>query len=177
MKIAIIGYGFVGKALENGLTDSVNVYKVDPKLGTQIIDLIDFKPNAIFICLPTPMKDDLSQDISIVLKALDELNKIDLGSLVVLKSTVLPNYIKEIKDSSPNIIYNPEFLRENHSSDDFINSNLIVFGGGENSTKLLANIYKNYTKCLCKEYIYRLSYRFICKIYYKFLFSYKSYFF
>jgi UDPglucose 6-dehydrogenase len=66
----------------------------------------------------------------------------------------LPSYINEINDHFPNIIYNPEFLRESHASDDFINSNLIVFGGSKNHAKLLANIYKNHTKCLCKDYVY-----------------------
>ena len=58
MKIGIIGYGFVGKALAAGLNDDVNLLKIDPKLNTKINDLIDFKPNAIFICVPTPMNED-----------------------------------------------------------------------------------------------------------------------
>ena len=64
MKIAIIGFGFVGKALFNGLDEGVDVLKVDPKLNTSIKDLLEFKPEVVFICLPTPMKDDGSQDIS-----------------------------------------------------------------------------------------------------------------
>ena len=36
MKIAIIGYGFVGKALENAFIDEVEILKVDPKLDTDI---------------------------------------------------------------------------------------------------------------------------------------------
>ena len=58
MKVAIIGYGFVGKALHNGLKTSVEVLLVDPKLNTNIDDLKVFKPDTIFICVPTPMNDD-----------------------------------------------------------------------------------------------------------------------
>ena len=49
MKVGIIGYGFVGKALANGIKDQNNIFKVDPKLGTSISDLVEvcyeFKQN------------------------------------------------------------------------------------------------------------------------------------
>ena len=66
MRVGIIGYGFVGKALANGIKNKVDIFKVDPKLGTSISDLINFNPEIIFICVPTPMNDDGSQDIKIL---------------------------------------------------------------------------------------------------------------
>ena len=39
MNIAIIGYGFVGKALKNGLKDNAKVFVVDPNLNTTVQDL------------------------------------------------------------------------------------------------------------------------------------------
>ena len=39
MKIGIIGFGFVGKALHGGLKQSVNSIEIDPKLNTNIEDL------------------------------------------------------------------------------------------------------------------------------------------
>ena len=42
MKIGIIGYGFVGKALKNGLKRDVETFLVDPKVNTRIDNLIDF---------------------------------------------------------------------------------------------------------------------------------------
>ena len=39
MKVGIIGYGFVGKALEAGLTNDVIIKKIDPKLKTSVGDL------------------------------------------------------------------------------------------------------------------------------------------
>ena len=45
MKIGIVGYGFVGKALANGLKDSVDLSIIDPKLGTSIKDLESFIKN------------------------------------------------------------------------------------------------------------------------------------
>ena len=154
MKIGIIGYGFVGKALAAGLTEDVDVFKVDPLLNTTIHNLIDFNPDAIFICVPTPMKEDFSQDISILKEVLNEINQLNFKSLVVLKSTVLPNYIKEIEDLMPKFIFNPEFLREKHANQDFIDSKLIVFGGKEKPSKVLAEIYKNHTKCVSTDYVF-----------------------
>ena len=154
MKIGIIGYGFVGKALEEGLTDEVQILKIDPKLNTQINDLLAFDPDAIFICVPTPMKEDSSQDISILRNVIDELIKLNSKALIILKSTVLPNYIQEIETLIPQFVYNPEFLRENHAVQDFIESKLIVFGGSFNSCNILEKIYSDYTKCTCKDYVY-----------------------
>ena len=53
-----------------------------------------------------------------------------------------------------NFVNNPEFLREDHALTDFISSELIIFGGHKKSSKILADFYKNYTKCVCTEYIY-----------------------
>ena len=50
MKIGIIGFGFVGKALRNGLKDSVDCIEIDPKLNTNINDLKNHEPEVVFIC-------------------------------------------------------------------------------------------------------------------------------
>ena len=106
MRVAIIGYGFVGKALEFGIKDNVETFKVDPKLGTEISDLIDFKPHICFVCVPTPMNDDGTQNISILKDAIKEIKMMSISSLIVLKSTVLPNHFTELKELIPNLIYN-----------------------------------------------------------------------
>ena len=154
MKIGIIGYGFVGKALAAGLNEDVSLLKIDPKLNTNINDLIDFKPNAIFICVPTPMNEDFSQDISILNDVIKKLNVLNLQSLIVIKSTVLPKYIIEIEKQISEFIYNPEFLREKHANQDFIDSKLIVFGQNNTSAKKLEEIYRDHSKCICTDYIY-----------------------
>tara|TARA_Y200000002_G_scaffold381646_1_gene396240 strand:- start:1558 stop:2403 length:846 start_codon:yes stop_codon:yes gene_type:complete len=154
MKIAIIGYGFVGKALESSLTEDVSVLKIDPKLGSQITEINDFHPDIIFICVPTPMNSEFSQDLSILHKVVNELNAFNTKSIVVLKSTVLPNHLREINNQIQNLIYNPEFLREKSAEADFINSNLIVFGGNIENAKKISAFYLNYTNCICKEHIF-----------------------
>ena len=154
MKIAIVGYGFVGKALKNGLKDNTEVFVVDPKLKTSIQDLEIFVPEVIFICVPTPMNKDSSQDISIVINVINEITALSIDSCLVLKSTVVPNHIKDLEKMTKNFVYNPEFLREKHANEDFINSDLIVLGGQKKSTEFLSKIYTNYTKCVNTEYVF-----------------------
>ena len=154
MKVGIIGYGFVGKALNSALSDSVQVIKIDPKLKNTIKDLKEFNPDLVFICVPTPMQDDGSQNIQAVSEVLSELKELNVESFTAIKSTIHPGNIKKIQNLYPNFVYNPEFLREKHAKEDFINSDLIVFGGDQEFADSLANIYSNHTKCINKEYIF-----------------------
>ena len=154
MKVAIIGYGFVGKALSNGLSKKVQIIKIDPKIGKSIKDLEVFKPDIIFICLPTPMSDLGDQNINLVKKYVEDLKKINPNFLIVIKSTITPSNVQLIQNINSNIVYNPEFLRENHADEDFINSNLIVFGGKNEKIKKVSAFYKTYTKCKSKDYIF-----------------------
>ena len=154
MKVGIIGFGFVGNAISNGLKANTKVFKVDPKLGTNLHDLKKFNPNIVFVCLPTPMNNDGSQNISLVEDTIDQINKIKIDCLTVIKSTIHPGNIEKIKSMQPEFVYNPEFLREKHANKDFINSNLIVFGGKNNSVKKLSEFYSTYTKCINNDYIF-----------------------
>ena len=153
MNVGIVGYGFVGKALENGINDSVSTLKIDPKLNTSIKDLVPFQPNIIFICVPTPLCEDLSLDASIVHSVIDEILEHNIDSLIVLKSTILPNHLEKISQRVARFIYNPEFLREKHATEDFLNSNLIVFGGEQKDIDEIKDFYIGRTKCTCKTYV------------------------
>ena len=100
------------------------------------------------------MNDNGSQDLRILNNVIENLLNKNLNSSIVIKSTILPNALDEIKAKLPNIIYNPEFLREAHADEDFINSNLIVIGGTNNSEiNKIKGFYLNNTHCLCNNYI------------------------
>ena len=154
MKISIIGFGFVGKAIANALKGNFELQKIDPILNTKIEELKDFKPNIIFICVPTPMKKDGTQDIEILRSIIETISGYKLDALTVVKSTILPTYISELENVLPNFVYNPEFLREKHADEDFINSKMIVFGGRKESAHMLAEFYKDYLMCKYDDYIY-----------------------
>ena len=156
MNIGIIGQGFVGSAIREGLKNHYDVltYDLDESKSNSTHEKVCKKSEIIFVCVPTPMRNDSSQDISILTNVLDEIKKLNLKSLTILKSTVLPNHIQKIESLIPRFVYNPEFLREKYATQDFIDSKLIVFGGSADSCKDLANIYNHYTKCICKDYVY-----------------------
>ena len=152
MKVGIVGFGFVGKALFNSMKSSVNTIRIDPVLNTTIKDLVEFKPEIVFITVPTPMLDTGKQDISILEECIGGV--IETKALIVIKSTVLPNHLESLKKRKINFIYNPEFLREKYAYEDFINSKLIILGGEEECAKKVSDFYKTHTKCIEKNHIF-----------------------
>ena len=152
MKVAIIGHGFVGKAIDFGILPEVERLLIDPIYNTKIIDLEEFLPEFIFICVPTPMNNDGSQNIELIKKIIEDISELNLKSIIVIKSTVLPNFLVDFQSQLPKIIYNPEFLRESNANEDFINSELIIFGGEIQYTNSLENFYKDFT--ICKSHSY-----------------------
>ncbi len=152
MRIAIVGYGFVGKALKNAISQSVDVFIVDPVHGTNIKDLVEFNPEFIFVCVPTPMLDNGMQDCSIIESVIEEITEKNLESIVVIKSTILPNFLNAFSLKIKNLLCNPEFLREKYANDDFIKAELILIGGQKKLSNKLKDFYINHTKCISKNF-------------------------
>ena len=153
MKVGIVGFGFVGKALFSGIKDSVEIIKIDPALNTKISDLIAFNPDFVFICVPTPMQNDGNQDISILEAVFEEIKCSELETNLILKSTVTPDNL-EILNEKLKFVYNPEFLREKTADSDFINSELILFGGEKDLCKTASSFYLNFTLCKQKDHFH-----------------------
>ena len=151
MKVGIVGFGFVGKAISMGLKKDVEIIKIDPILGTSIEDLIGFNPDFIFLCLPTPMKKDGSQDLSILDSVFDDLKASNIDSRIVLKSTVTPDNLSALSKKI-NFIYNPEFLREKYAESDFINGEIILLGGDSEACNEVSSFYNQFTLCKQKNH-------------------------
>ena len=75
------------------------------------------------------MNSDGTQDATILVNVLDDLFKSFTNTPLIIKSTVLPDILQDLEISYPSLIYNPEFLRENHAEEDFINAPFIILGG------------------------------------------------
>ena len=131
MKLGIIGKGFVGSAVANGFDKDVEQFIVDPKHNNNTIEeLVEFNPSVTFICVPTPVAEDGSCDTNIVKDVLIELSMRDYKGVVVVKSTIIPDYLHEFKrEFDLKIVYNPEFLTEANANEDFKNPPFQVFGG------------------------------------------------
>ncbi len=154
LKLGIVGYGFVGKATDWGFNKRVSKFIVDPLLDTKIEDLKEFEPDIVFICVPTPMSDDGSQDSSIIEKVIKELILNCPNTIKVVKSTVLPSLLDELYKLDSKLVYNPEFLREKHANLDFANSEMIIFGGDRNISTKVSNAYLRHSRCKTKEHIF-----------------------
>jgi UDPglucose 6-dehydrogenase len=154
LKLGIVGHGFVGKATDWGFNRRVSKFIVDPLLDTNIEDLKEFEPEIVFICVPTPMSDDGSQDSSIIENVIKELVLHCPDTIKVVKSTVLPTLLDELHKFDSKLVYNPEFLREKHANLDFLNSEMIIFGGDRNISTQVSNAYLRHSRCKTKEHIF-----------------------
>ena len=154
LKIGIVGHGFVGKATDWGFSKNVEKFLVDPLYDTNINDLSNFKPELIFICVPTPMSDDGSLNSKILESTIKETTKNCPDSIIVIKSTVLPSVLEKLESINKSIIYNPEFLREKHANEDFLNSKMIILGGDRDVAKKVSKYYLDHSKCLTKEHVF-----------------------
>lgn len=146
--IAIIGHGYVGKAVDYGFTtNEVNKFIIDPALyDNSLKDLRGTRIDAAFVCVPTPMSADGSINSSIVEETVKELSALITG-LIVIKSTVIPSVVQELSLIDSHVIYNPEFLTEKNALDDFINPPMHVFGGEKGSTAKLETLYSEHSRC------------------------------
>lgn len=156
--ISVVGQGFVGGSLTTVFAEKGTVVYTYDKTGkqatggrhpqtrngvtlpaesvAQLVDACETKDDfskVYFVCLPTPMYEDGSADLSIVEGVLDELARIPGERIAVVKSTVPPGSTErwntKYKGTGLHVIFNPEFLTEANALDDMRDQNRIVLGG------------------------------------------------
>lgn len=154
LKVGIVGHGFVGKATDYGFSIKTEKFIVDPLINTNIKQLSDFNPDVVFVCVPTPMGLSGKQDSSIIESVVEELTEECSDSIIVIKSTVLPSILDILVNVNRDIIYNPEFLREKHANDDFVNSDMIILGGNKDISSQVSKYYFDHSSCTSKQHIF-----------------------
>jgi nucleotide sugar dehydrogenase len=144
--IGIIGYGFVGEAVEHGFKDTHNIKIYDKyKQSDSFEDTVN-SSEFIFICLPTPYKED-KIDLSIMNESIEQIAKFVEGTdkIIIIKSTAIPGTTKSYSKKYPNVnfCFNPEFLREAHHLEDFLNPDRTIIGSdNEKVKKRLEELYR-----------------------------------
>tara|TARA_Y100001937_G_C7029892_1_gene289595 strand:- start:9 stop:860 length:852 start_codon:yes stop_codon:yes gene_type:complete len=157
MKVGIIGQGFVGTAVKEGLKQFYEIDTFDLDESKRDVDYIEDiidRNSVIFVCLPTPMKKDGSCDTSIVENTVMELDNLALtrqcsNRIVVIKSTIPPGATEKLNEECEHIqvVFNPEFLTEANFIEDFKNQDRIIIGGPRPaSTKVRQLFYKAFPK-------------------------------
>ena len=151
--IGIIGQGFVGSAIYEGLKShyQIETFDIDPSKNStcnSIDELVDKITEIVFVCLPTPMKKSGMCDTRIVSKAVLDLSISSKRSgkrlIAVIKSTVPPGTVANLNTDFYNldIVFNPEFLTEANSFDDFKNQSRIIIGGPRPASTKVKTMYR-----------------------------------
>jgi len=144
-KIGIVGQGFVGTAVHEGLKQYFNIetYDINKTSTCKSLEELSEKSDVVFVCLPTPMKKDGSCYINIVENTLLGLDLTNKCKTIVVKSTIPPGTTESWNHKFKNIqvVFNPEFLTEANAIEDFKNQNRIIIGGPKKSASKVRRIY------------------------------------
>ena len=159
--IGIIGVGFVGGAVKQGMSHAFEIYSYDKQKGylyptgeglvhSDRFDWILQKTDGpIFVCVPTPMDIDgtcYTVIVEDVVRDIDEAAKWNTTSArtIIIKSTVPPGTTERFNAQAKriHICFNPEFLTERLAVQDFKNQTRIIIGGSAEATSIVKSMYQ-----------------------------------
>ena len=125
----LIGRGVVGSAVHQGLGKNNFVAILDPALGFELgKDLTYDYFDGIIICLPTPQGPTGECDDFMVEQYMREIRMEAPTVPILIKSTISIELV-EFLEEDENVTYNPEFLTEADSANEFKNQRFAIFGG------------------------------------------------
>lgn len=136
-KIAIVGHGYVGKAMEKLFQDhyQIEIHDIDSPRRTD--------SDIGIVCVPTPSLHNRC-DTSIVEEVVDWLT----SSLIIIKSTIEPGTTDRLKKrTNKQIVFSPEFCGESSYwspypwDRDIKESPFFIFGGDPKDTSLAVSLY------------------------------------
>ena len=139
MNIGIVGQGFVGSAIREGLKNfyKVKTYDIDETKCNSTHEEVCKHSDIIFVCIPTPMRKSgecdtrlLESVVSEIEAKCIELRGLKNGPILVLKSTIPPGTSNRVNvNCMLDVCFSPEFLTEANSFEDFKNQTRIIIGG------------------------------------------------
>lgn len=127
VKLAVVGYGYVGSAVATSLEEVYELHIVDPKHNNSTLD--DELVAGVVVCVGTPANTDgtcNSSAIETVFASIPE------STPVLIKSTIALQNFLQLQQKYPNhsITLSPEFLRGDHAAEDFSAQQFMILGGG-----------------------------------------------
>ena len=137
MKIGIIGYGHVGKAMHELFTNAI-IYDNYKNIGSkQQINECD----VAFVCVPTPMTIDGACDTSIV----EEVVGWCQCNCLIIRSTVRVGFTREMREKyHKEIVFQPEYYGEStaHPFANLSNRTWLTFGGNREGIAIAIKAYQ-----------------------------------
>ncbi len=127
--LVVFGYGFVGSTIADWL-------RVNTEHTVTVVDPAHFKTDpqeavvnadGVIIAVPTPSMPNGDCDDSIIRGIIDLC---DYRTHILIKSTVTYDLLEQY---DPNVVYSPEFLRQNYAKQDFDSQKFMVFGNHKNA--------------------------------------------
>ena len=153
-RIGIIGQGFVGSAIREGLRNfyKVRTYDIDEEKCNSTHQEVCYKSDIIFVCIPTPMRMSGECDIRILESVIEKISKECAGDpernrpILVIKSTIPPGTTEKLNKIASvlngNVCFSPEFLTEANSFEDFKNQTRIIIGGPRPATGKVKQMFR-----------------------------------
>tara|TARA_Y100001958_G_C21158815_1_gene493201 strand:- start:57 stop:887 length:831 start_codon:yes stop_codon:yes gene_type:complete len=139
--VGIIGNGFVGESQAFAFSPTCSV-KIHDKNPLRSVDKLEdvLKCDFVFVCVPTPMKSNGSQDFSFIENVFENALK---GPIYIIKSTIIPGSTKYLinKFNDLDIVFSPEFLTERTAKLDMLTQARIILGGDKTLTKKCEDLF------------------------------------
>ncbi|KRE57418.1 UDP-glucose/GDP-mannose dehydrogenase family protein [Paenibacillus sp. Soil750] len=137
MKIGIVGYGHVGKAI-HALFPKAVIYDGPLQMGSQNeVNACDM----VFVCVPTPSLPNGKCDTSIVEEVIVWLT----SEVIVIRSTVPVGFTDDMKERTrKRIVFQPEYYGEtvDHHFSDLRHRTWLTLGGASTDTSLVVRAYQ-----------------------------------
>lgn len=136
MKIGIIGFGHVGKAMQKLFLEAI-LYDINGIGSKEEMNQCD----VVFVCVPTPQKEDGSCDTSIVEEVISWVQ----AKLIILRSTVYVGFTDEmIAKYGKEIVFQPEYYGETvaHPFANLSDRSWLSFGGTKRGVGLAIKTYQ-----------------------------------
>ena len=129
-KIAVVGYGYVGKAMAEMIRSRYDLLVYDPQFGAKdnfgnvsfVGEIADLKECVLgIICVPTPGREDGSCDVSQVEESVRKLE----APVILVKSTISPGTTDRLKkETGKRIVFSPEYVGESKYYNPYFNSDM-----------------------------------------------------
>lgn len=130
-KIGIIGLGFVGSAIQNAFEVNFDAELIirDPAKGhnatwSELAECV-----GIFVCVPTPSKDNGGCDIGILEDVLEDLYHVNYNGVIISKCTAPPDAYTIMNNQYLNLVHAPEFLTAANAQYDYYHGKFAIIGG------------------------------------------------